>query len=65
MMNVRFVHLFDEQKRKELMIYAEDLASTSFTVEDLLPRGKHSAQWPSLEAPLIQRAKNTLDLSSE
>jgi hypothetical protein len=66
MMNVRFVHLFDEQKRKELMIiYAEDLASTGFTVEDLLPTGKHSAQWPSLEAILIQRAKNALDLSSE
>ncbi len=66
MMNVRFVHLFDEQKRKELMIiYAEDLASTGFTVEDLLPTGKHSAQWPSLEAILIQRAKNAMDLSSE
>ena len=66
MMNVRFVHLFDEQKRKELMIiYAEDLASTGFTVEELLPTGKHSAQWPSLEAILIQRAKNALDLSSE
>jgi hypothetical protein len=66
MMNVRFVHLFDQQKRKELMIiYAEDLASTGFTVEDLLPTGKHSAQWPSLEASLIQRAKNALALSSE
>lgn len=66
MMNVRFVHLIDEQKRKELMIiYAEDLASTGFTVEDLLPTGKHSAQWPSLEAILIQRAENALDLSSE
>jgi len=64
MMNVRFVHLFDEQKRKELMIiYAEDLASTSYTVEDLLPTGKNSARWPSLEAFLIQRAKNSLDLS--
>jgi hypothetical protein len=54
------------RKRKELMIiYAEDLASTGLTVEDLLPTGKHSAPWPSLEAILIQRAKNGLDISSE
>jgi hypothetical protein len=39
MMNVRFVHLIDDQKRKELMIiYAEDLASTGLTVEDLPDR---------------------------
>ena len=66
MMNVRFVHLFDEGNRKELMIiYAEDLASTSYTVEDLHPTGKQSARWPALEAFLIQRAKNALNLSSE
>jgi len=38
MMNVRLVHLLDEQKRKELMIiYAEDLHATGFTMNDLLP----------------------------
>jgi hypothetical protein len=47
MVKVRFVHLFDEQKRKGLMIiFAKGFASTGFTVEDLLPTGKHSAPWP-------------------
>jgi hypothetical protein len=65
MMSVRFVHLFDQQKRKELMIiYAEDLASTGFTVEDLLPKGRHAARWPALEATLVQRAKSALELLS-
>ncbi len=66
MMNVRFVHLFDDQKRKELMIiYAEDLKPTGFHVNDLMPGGKDAAQWPSLEASLIGRAKAALTLSVE
>ena len=66
MMNVRLVHLLDEQKRKELMIiYAEDLYPTGFTTNDLLPGGKRSGQWPSLETSLIQRAKKALALSPE
>jgi hypothetical protein len=66
MMNVRLVHLFDEQKRKELMIiYAEDLYPTGFTMSDLLPGRKRSGQWPSLETSLIQRAVKALALSPE
>jgi hypothetical protein len=66
MMNVRFVHLLDPQKRKELMIiYAEDLKLTGFTISDLMPGGKHSPEWPSLEAGLIERAKKALVLSPE
>jgi hypothetical protein len=63
MMNVHFVHLLDDQKRKELMtIYAEDLKPTGFTVNDSIPGGKDSGQWPSIETSLIQRAKRTLTL---
>jgi len=67
MRNVRFVHLFDEQKWKELMIiYAADLASTGFTVEDLVPTGKP----PRHSGPLLKRSSSKeqrmpLDLSSE
>jgi hypothetical protein len=63
-MNVRFVHLLDVQKRKEFMIiYGEDLSSTGFAVEDLLPGGKKAEQWPTIEAALIQRAKNAIHIS--
>ncbi len=66
MMNVRLVHLLDDQKRKELMIiYAEDLKPTGFTVNDLMPGGKHAAEWPSLEASLISRAKRAVKISPE
>jgi hypothetical protein len=66
MMNVRLVHLLDEQRRKELMIiYAEDLYPTGFTVNDLLPGGQRSGEWPSLETSLLQRAKKALALSPE
>lgn len=64
MMNVRFVHLLDEEKRKELMIiYAEDLQRTGLYLNDLMPGGKGAAQWPSLEAGLIGRAKAALTLT--
>ena len=66
MMNVRFVHLLDDGKRKELMIiYAEDLAPTGIAYQALLPGGNHSGQWPSIEAGLIQRARKALTLSPE
>jgi hypothetical protein len=61
MMNVRLVHLPDPEKRKELMIiYAEDIASTGFTVADLLPGGKASEQWPEIEKVLIERAEHQI-----
>jgi hypothetical protein len=63
MMNVRLVHLADQNKRKELMIiYAEDLKPTGFTVAELLPGAKAEDQWPTIEKGLIERAKNNLKL---
>jgi hypothetical protein len=65
-MNVRLVHLLDDQKRKEMMIiYAEDLQSTGLSVSDLLPGGKHTSEWPAIEAGLIQRAEAAVKLSTE
>ena len=55
-MSVRLVHLLDEAKRKELMfIYAEDLAASGFTVEQLkTPEGE--AKWQGIRKGLIERA---------
>jgi len=65
MMYVRFVHLLDEQKRKELMIiYGEDLAPTRLAAADLEENGKARAQWPSLETDLIARAEKAIFLSA-
>jgi hypothetical protein len=57
MMTRRMVHLPTPDKRKELMIiYAEDLAPTGFTVADLNKGGKAEAEWPRLEKEMLQRA---------
>jgi hypothetical protein len=56
--NVRFIHLLDASKRRELMvIYTEDMAPTGFTSNDLAKDNKIDAEkWAAIEAPLIQRA---------
>lgn len=60
-MNVRFVHLPDEEKRAELMIiYAEDLKPTGLTAADLAPGGKANGRWAALEESLIERGAKML-----
>jgi hypothetical protein len=61
-MNLRLVHLMDEAKRKELMfIYAEDLAASGFTAEQLkTPEGE--AKWLELKKGLIERALERIKL---
>jgi hypothetical protein len=62
-MYVRFVHLLDEQKRKELMIiYAEDLASTGFTAADLKKGGKAYERWAEIDKGLVERAKERIKI---
>jgi hypothetical protein len=64
-MYVRFVHLLDEQKRKELMIiYGEDLAPTGFTAADLKKGGKAYDQWPAIEKSLVERAEKKIKIES-
>jgi hypothetical protein len=61
MMYVRFVHLLDEQKRKELMvIYGEDLAPTGFTAADLKKGARAYDQWPVIEKSLVERAEKKI-----
>src|SRR5258707_889875 len=57
MMDVRLVHLLDEQKRKELMIiYGEDVTSTGFSAAELDKGGKAHDQWPAIEKALVERS---------
>ena len=63
MMDVRLVHLLDEQKRKELMvIYGEDVSHTGFTATDLSERGRAFSRWPVIENALIERAKSKITI---
>ena len=60
---VRFVHLLDQQKRKELMIiYGEDLAPTGLSAGDLQPNGKAHDRWPAIEKSLIQRGETRIHI---
>jgi hypothetical protein len=53
----RFVHLTDDTRRRELMIiYAEDLAPTGHSVDDLREGGKAADRWPKIEKALRRRA---------
>jgi hypothetical protein len=63
MMNVRLVHLLDEQKRKELMIiYGENIESIGLEWTDLIPGGKAADRWPDIQKALIQRAEKQIVL---
>jgi hypothetical protein len=57
MMDVRLVHLLDEQMRKELMIiYGEDVTPTGFSAADLDKGGKAHDRWPAIEKALVERS---------
>jgi len=59
----RFVHLLDATKRRELMIiYAEDVAPTGFTANDLRENGKAREQWPAIASGMIERAKQRIEV---
>ena len=61
-MNLRLVHLLDESKRRELMfIYAEDLAASGFTTEEL-KKPENEAKWKEIKAGLIARALERIRL---
>ena len=56
MMSVRFVHLLDQQKRRELMIiYSEDLVMTGLAAAQLRETGSLRARWSAIERDLITR----------
>ena len=62
-MNVRLVDLLDDAKRQELMfIYAEELAPTGSTVEEL-KRPEAKAKWDALKSTLIERATQKIQLA--
>ena len=62
-MYVRFVHLLDDAKRKELMIiYGEDLGPTGFSAVDLRKGGRAYDRWSQIEEELIERARQAITL---
>jgi len=62
-MDVRLVHLLDQQKRKEFMIiYSEDLAATGFSAAELQEKGRAHDQWANIEKGLIERAESKISL---
>jgi hypothetical protein len=64
MAKVRFVHLLDEEKRKELMIiYGEDAGATGFSADDLCQGGEAHDRWPTISDGLIERARRRITLA--
>lgn len=66
LMWVRFVHLVNASKRKELMIiYAESLKPTTYSAAQLGEGGADHAKWAAMEGPLIRRAEQSIDIGSK
>jgi len=64
-MSVRLVNLLDESKRQELMfIYTEDLALSGTSVAEL-QAGGGEAKWQGLQAGLIERATQKIQVRFE
>lgn len=60
MMSVRLVHLMDHARKELMVIYSEDTAGAGFTAADLAEGGMAHGHWPSIEAGLIQRARQSI-----
>ncbi len=61
MMNVRFVHLPDATRRKEMMIiYSEDMKPTGLTFAELVHEGRTDDRWAEIQKKLIERAEKKI-----
>jgi hypothetical protein len=67
LMWVRLVHLPDPaKKRKELMIiYAEDLAPTGYTAQQLDEGGPDHSKWAAMAAALSRRAIRSIQITRD
>jgi hypothetical protein len=66
LMWVRLVHLLDDTKRKELMIiYAESLAPTGYTAQQLDQGGSEHSQWAAMAAALSRRAIQSIQIHKD
>lgn len=65
-MNVRLVHLLDDQRRKELMlIYAEDLQLAGLSVSQLSRDDTNPGQWTKIANALVRRAIENVKLARD
>jgi hypothetical protein len=63
-MNVRLVHLLDDEKRRELMfIYGENLALSGHTIATLKQGDAFLPAWKEVEQGLVERAMQKIKLS--
>ncbi len=66
LMWVRLVHLLDATKRKELMIiYAESLAPTGYTAQQLDQGGSAHSKWAAIAAALSRRAIQDIQITQD
>lgn len=66
MMNVRLVHLLDDQRRKELMlIYAEDLQLAGLSAMQLSREDANPDQWAEVANALVGRAIENVKIARE
>lgn len=67
LMWVRLVHLLDPaKKRKELMIiYAESLAPTGYTAQQLDQGGSDHSKWAAMAAALSRRAIQSIQITQD
>lgn len=62
MMNVRFIHFFDQMRKELMIIVTEDLAPTGYTSEQLIGKDAPVAEWTPIGEALIQRGKAAITL---
>jgi hypothetical protein len=63
MMTTRLVHLLTAENRSELMIiYGEDVAPTGHDVAALSEGGAARGEWPQIEAALVERAREAVQI---
>ncbi|MBX7197784.1 MAG: hypothetical protein K1X51_00235 [Rhodospirillaceae bacterium] len=62
MVNVRFVHIPDELKRKELMIIYAEAMPDGLTSAQFIKDGKITDAWAPVEKDLIERARRSITL---
>lgn len=65
MMNVRFIHFFDQMRKELMIIVTEDLATTGYTSEQLMAGDAAKPEWAPIGEALIQRGKAAIVLTPQ
>jgi len=63
MMYVRFVHLLDAAKRKELMVIVGEALPDGLTAAAIKEGGATHARWPAMEKDFVARAAHSITIT--